>query len=67
MVVSRMKSTELRVQDASKYPTFDLEYYIDQEASPVEVTVCSTETVGTIATEWITVDLEHAIPVEDIQ
>lgn len=49
------------------YPSFELEYYLDDNDAPSTIIVCSTESAGSIATEWITIDIAHAVPVEDVR
>lgn len=47
------------------YPTFELEYYLDDNELPKKVIICGTESTGQIATEWLAMDLNHAIPIEE--
>lgn len=48
------------------FPEFDLCYLFDDEESPSEVTVFSTETDAN-ATIWITIDAAHAVPLEEVR
>lgn len=45
---------------------FSLEYYVDDRHSPTEITISSTESIGSLATEWITADIDDAVPFESI-
>lgn len=45
------------------YPLFDLSYDVDDPADPSEVTVYAD---GTSTTQWISIDIDHAIALEDV-
>ncbi|WP_101294464.1 DUF7511 domain-containing protein [Halegenticoccus soli] len=47
-------------------PRFRLEYLFDDERRPTEVTVFPAES-GDLATNWITIDESHAVPLEDVR
>jgi len=49
------------------YPSFDLEYYLDIDESPSRLTICSADSSGSLATEWITIELKHAVPIDTIR
>lgn len=57
-------STDSVVLD--QLPTFELTYLYDDDENPSEVTVF-TDGETTIATNWITVDRQHAVPLEDVR
>lgn len=50
-----------------RLPAFRLEFYYDDQEYPTEVTVCSATDRGTLATHWITIDIDHAVPLDDIR
>lgn len=45
-------------------PEFDLEFLVDEENDPTELTVFSSH-ADDITTHWITVNIEAAIPIQD--
>lgn len=49
------------------YPSFEFEYYFDDHESPTTITICSTESSGKLATEWISIRASHAYPLEAIR
>lgn len=50
-----------------EYPSFEFEYYFDDHESPTTITICSTESSGSLATEWISIRASHAYPLEAIR
>jgi hypothetical protein len=46
------------------FPEFDLAYLFDDPDDPREVTVFSDAAGDDITTTWITIDAEHAVPIE---
>lgn len=48
-------------------PSFELEYFLDDDEAPTTMTVCSAENPGSIATEWITIDIRQAVPLEQVR
>lgn len=48
-------------------PEFEPEYYLDDTENPTTITICSADTSGKIATEWITIDAPHAIAIEHVR
>ena len=48
-------------------PDFDLSYLYDDSEEPTEVTVFPGDCGDELATNWITVDAGHAVPLEDIR
>lgn len=49
------------------YPVFDAEYYFDDSESPTTVTICTAESRGLLATEWISCRASHAVPIESVR
>lgn len=49
-----------------EYPEYDLEYYIDDDESPAAMIICSTDSAGHLAAEWIGCEASFAIPMESI-
>lgn len=47
------------------HPEFELEYYFDDRETTI--TICSADTSGKLATEWITIDASHAVAFEHIR
>lgn len=47
-------------------PEFTLDYMIDNEEDPTELTIFSPEE-DDITTHWITVDFATAVPIQDIR
>lgn len=48
----------------SSYPEFELRFQFDDVETPREVTIYPAET-DAITTTWITIDIEHAIALDD--
>lgn len=48
-------------------PQFEPEYYLDDTDNPTTITICSADTSGKIATEWITIDASHAVAIEHVR
>lgn len=48
------------------FPQFGLEWLYDNRMRPEEVTILDRAT-SDISTHWITIDVEHAVPVEEIR
>lgn len=46
-------------------PTFELGYGLDDPEDPSEVTVYAPE-ADALATSWITIDVGHAVPLEEV-
>lgn len=49
------------------FPEYEPEYYLDDAENPTTITICSADTSGKIATEWITVDATHAVAIEEVR
>lgn len=47
-------------------PQFDLEYLFDDDDSPTEVTVFADDPEA-LSTQWITVDRNCAVPLEEVR
>ena len=47
-----------------KFPEFDLSCAIDDEEAS-EVTIFPGDESADVCTRWITVDIDHAVPLED--
>ena len=47
------------------FPEFELSCAVDDEAGIGEVTVFPEDESGDVCTHWISVDLEHAVPLEE--
>lgn len=65
-----MKSPHV-VGDASRtardeFPRFELSYLYDSEDQPTEVTIYPESNEYDISTNWLTVDLDAAIPIDQI-
>lgn len=61
-------STGNDVQPAfDQYPEYELEYYLDREESPPTIILCSTESAGQIATEWISCRANYAVSVDAVR
>ena len=48
-------------------PAFELTYLYDDDDNPTEVTVFLAGTDDGLATQWLTIDREHAVPLESVQ
>lgn len=48
------------------FPSFDLGCLFDDRDDPSEVTVYPGSNAHDISTNWITMDLDHAVPLEDV-
>ena len=49
-----------------RLPTYELEFLFDEDESPNEVTIF-VDDVGELATSWLTIDVEHAVPLEEVR
>jgi hypothetical protein len=47
-------------------PQFDLEYLFDDDDSPTEVTVFADDPES-LSTQWITIDRDCAVPLEEVR
>jgi len=47
-------------------PDFDLEYLFDDDDDPSEVTVF-VDNAAALSTNWITVDADHAVALEEVR
>lgn len=56
-----------RAMDLRALPRFDLSYLFDTEDDPTEVTVFPATDDFDISTNWITVDVDGAIPLDEIR
>lgn len=66
-----MSVTDHQQSDApielEELPGFDLSYLFDDADNPTEVTVFPASNTHDISTNWITVDLGTAVPLEQIR
>lgn len=53
--------------DLDELPGFDLSYLFDNADDPTEVTVFPASNDQDISTNWITVDLGTAVPLEQVR
>ena len=53
--------------DLDELPAFDLSYLFDNADEPSEVTVFPASNTQDISTNWITVDLGTAVPLEQVR
>lgn len=63
-----MSAMERRDDDGSaleEYPEFGLSYLLDDEDDPSEVTIFPGEGAEDLATEWVSVDVDAAVALED--
>jgi hypothetical protein len=49
-----------------RYPQYELDCLFDEEETPSEVTVFVDE-VGELATKWLTIDIDHAVPLDEVR
>lgn len=60
-----MSAHEDTIVDAVALPTFDLDYGYDDPDDPTSVTVYAPN-ADDVCTTWITIDVHHAVPLEDV-
>lgn len=53
-------------RELDQFPTFELEYLVDEQQHPTELTIFPESTQFDIHTNWITVDIGSAIPLDEI-
>lgn len=53
--------------ELDELPAFDLSYLFDNADEPSEVTVFPASNTHDISTNWITVDLGTAVPLEQVR
>lgn len=51
----------------ARLPEFDLAYLYDDDDDPAEVTVFPARFGDDLATNWITMDVGHAIPLDRVR
>lgn len=56
-----------RGTDLAQLPEFQLEYYLDDVDGQTTVTICSAESGGHLATEWIATEADNAVSLEDVR
>lgn len=52
---------------SDELPVFELDYLFDDRDRPTEVTVFPAEDTFDISTNWITIDIDHAVPLDRIR
>lgn len=63
--MSTAESAEVEAVVLSERPHFELEFLYDDPSAPTEVTIFEPETLQRGATEWLTIDHEHAVPLQE--
>lgn len=58
--------TASRDQNRGKSPTFELDSRFDDSLDPEEVTVFPGD-AATPTTEWLTIDAEYTVPLDDVR
>lgn len=53
--------------ELEELPNFDLSYLFDNEDEPTEVTVFPASDEFDISTNWITIDVDGAVPLDQVQ
>lgn len=53
--------------DLEEFPRFELSYLFDSEDEPTEVTVFPESDDHDISTNWITVAVEAAVPLDEVR
>lgn len=48
-----------------EFPEFELSYLLDDSDDPREVTLFPGEGTDDLATEWLSADVDTAVPIED--
>lgn len=51
----------------ASYPEFGLNYLVDDEDDPSEITVFPGEDGELSTTEWLTADVENAVALEEVR
>jgi hypothetical protein len=51
--------------DRAEFPTFELEWAVDDADDPGEVTVFSDCEKDALAVTWLTMDADHAVPLDE--
>lgn len=59
--------TEGRSTELEDLPEFELAYLFDDEENPKRVTIFQPGTGDNAASRWISIDSEHAVPIEEVQ
>lgn len=58
-------STSENVVDSTRLPSFELEYGLDDPEAPTAVTVFAPDAAD-VSTAWLSIDADHAVPLEDV-
>ena len=65
-----MSATDSRKRPSGqlgRLPEFDLSFLYDDDDEPAEVTVFPARLGEDLATNWITIDYPHAVPLERVR
>lgn len=65
--MSVTESTTDEANELQRLPRFGLSYLYDDEARPNEVTVFPESAEADLVTEWLTVSVDDAIPLEKVR
>lgn len=63
--MSSNEITDEMSTDVDKLPKFDLTYLTDDEEEPSEVTVFPKSDENFVST-WITIDIDHTVPLDEV-
>lgn len=66
MALSSGSSSDLH-ESLDTLPTFDLTFRYDDATNPAELTVFPAAETDGQTTAWLTIDVEHAVPLETIR
>jgi hypothetical protein len=55
------------VVDRTALPTFELEWAVDDADDPSEVTLFSDGEGDDLTVSWLTIDADHAVPIDEIR
>lgn len=62
-----MSTLDARVDDLDAHPDFELNYLVDDSDDPTEVTVFPGGNDGHLSTRWISIDVTHAVSLEEVR
>lgn len=65
--MSVVDRTRMDTDGLDQIAEFDLEFLYDDASAPTEVTVFAPETLDRGATQWLTIDYEHAVSFDEMR
>jgi hypothetical protein len=62
-----MSTADSPAPDLADLPEFELDCLFDNRDDPTEVTVFPAGDDGTLSTQWLSVDIAHAVSLDEVR